>query len=336
MTAMPPTTGHLQLIQFADLLCKGGVEVIVSTQPDEPFVFERVAALKDATKALPRVHVRHMHKTLEQDPDAPGFWGMWRDLMSGFGITKDDYVIASEPYGKRVAELSGSQFFPYDIDRTINPVKATPIREDPYHHFGDIIPEFQRYLKTRVTIFGAESTGKTTLSRDLAQELNASTLFEYARPYLERTSNEITPRSMTAIWEGQAALQRHADNLHDKPYVIQHTDLFSTVGYWHFPHWQQELGRCPQGLIDDAIALQSDLYLITQSNIPFEQDPLRYGGDKREGSDEYWINICKQFKLPYRVLRSPDRRERLDEALALIHTTADRKTAPLHYDRHGH
>ncbi len=334
---MPPTTGHLQLVQFASLLAPAGVVAIMCTQPHEPMVRERVAALRAAIARhdLANVTLKHFDKAIEQDPKAPGFWDMWRDLLRQFGIKKDDFLVASEAYGQRLAEVTGAQFFPYDINRDINQVKATPVREDPLGHFADMIPEFQQYLRTTVTIFGAESTGKTTLSKQLAAKLNGYWLFEYARPYLERTVNEITVRSMTAIWRGQAALQRQAANLPDKPFVIQDTDLFSTVGYWQFPHWQPVIGSCPEDLCNEAVSLKSDLYIITRSNIPFEVDPLRYGGTVREGSDEYWIDVCKQYQLPYMVLESSDPEARLHEAVQHTKQIADKKAALLSYDRHG-
>jgi len=198
-----------------------------------------------------------------------------------------------------------------------------------------MLPEFRPYLRTRVTIFGAESTGKTTLSRQLAMTLGGQWLFEYARPYLEQTVNEITAQSMTAIWKGQRALQEQADDLTDSPYVIQDTDLFSTVGYWQFPHWQSRIGSCPSKLISDAKRLQSDLYIVTRSNIPFETDPLRYGGDKREGSDEYWINVCRQYALPFIVLSEQHREDRLQAAKEAALQRALAKTGALAYDRHG-
>lgn len=334
---MPPTTGHLQLLQFANRVAPDGVVAIINTQPHEPFPKERVAALKAAIKRVglaKRIKLIHYAKTIEQDPSKPGFWDMWQRMMIRFGITPDDIIVASERYGKKLAEITGTQFYLYDIDRTINTAKATPIRVDPLAHFGDIIPEFQPYLRTRVTIFGAESTGKTTLSRELAEALDATWLFEYARPYLEETINEITPRSMTAIWQGQRALQEHAGEISTSPYIIQDTDLFSTVGYWQFPHWQSTIGHCPGGLVRDALDLKSDLYIVTQSNIPFEVDPLRYGGDKREGSDAYWIDICKQYKLPYIVLKTNDRAERLKTAMQLVKDTAKAKADALFYDRH--
>ena len=335
---MPPTTGHLQLLQFANSLAADGVVAIINTQPHEPFPVERVAALKQAIERTgmgKRVTLIHYDKAIEQNPSAPGFWDMWRTMLVDFGITDQDIIVASERYGKKLAEITGTEFFPYDIDRTINSAKGTPIRNDPSAHFANIILEFQPYLRTRITVFGAESTGKTTLSRELAQALNATWLFEYARPYLEETVNEITPRSMTAIWQGQRALQEHANIISASSFIVQDTDLFSTVGYWSFPHWQSVIGTCPQGLIDDAIRLKSDLYIITKSNIPFEADPLRYGGDKREGSDEYWLTLCKQYDLPYVILDTANQAERLTQALAAAHESASVKYKELFFDRHN-
>lgn len=336
LTAMPPTTGHVQLLQFANTLADDGVVAIINTQPHEPYPAERATALRQAIKRVgmeSRVHLIHYDKPIEQDPSTPGFWQMWKQMLINFGITKDDIIVASERYGKKLAQITNTQFFPYDIDRAINPVKATPIRNNPQAHFKEIIPEFQPYLRTRITIFGAESTGKTTLSKELAKELRATWLFEYARPYLEETVNEITPASMTGIWKGQRALQEHASDISESPYIVQDTDLFSTVGYWQFPHWQSTIGSCPAELIEDALRLKSDLYIITKSNIPFEQDPLRYGGDVREGSDEYWIAVCQAYDLPYIVLDSDNRDVRRNEALEEIRVVSYGRLNQLFYDR---
>lgn len=334
---MPPTTGHLQLIQFANLLAENGVVVIACTQPHEPMAQERVKSLQQAINyyGLKGVTIKHFGQTIEQDPSTPGFWEKWQRLMKRFGVTSTDYIVASEPYGQKLAELTGAQFFPYDVDRSINPAKATSIRDDPKRNFAQILPEFQPYLRPTITVFGAESTGKTTLSRQLAKDLNGYWLFEYARPYLEQTVNEITVGSMLAIWKGQKTLQLHAHHLHNKPYIIQDTDLFSTVGYWQFPHWQSTISGCPAGLIEDAIKLKSELYIVTKSNIPFEKDPLRYGGDKREGSDDYWLDVCERYELPHIVLETNDPAQRLRQAKRAIHKIADQKFTAIAFDRHG-
>lgn len=332
---MPPTTGHLQLIQFASLLADT-VTVILNTQPHEPYPQERADALKLAIKNhhLTNVSLIHYRKTIEQDPTTPGFWEMWQRMMYRFGLQTGDYIVASERYGIKLAEVTGARFYPYDIDRSINTTKATRIREDALSHFGHMLPEFQTYIRTTVTIFGAESTGKTTLSRMLAQELGGHFLFEYARPYLENTINEVTVDSMTDIWKGQKALQEHArQNFVDKPFIIQDTDLFSTVGYWQLPHWRNVLGICPERLTEDALRLKSDIYLIAQSNIPFEEDPLRYGGNVRESTDAYWIDVCEKQNLPYYLLQSNDLQRRLQEATRVILEISGRRSSHLRYDR---
>lgn len=334
---MPPTTGHLQLLQFANRVARDGVVAILCTQPHEPYPEERARSLRSAIKRLglaERIKLIHYKEAIEQDPAAPGFWNMWQHMMEDFGITPHDSVVASEKYGKKLAEITGTQFVPYDIERAINPAKATQIRLDPLAYFGDIIPEFRGYIQTRITVFGAESTGKTTLSKELAETLGATWIFEYARPYLEETVNEITPRSMTAIWQGQRALQEHACEISASPYIVQDTDLFSTVGYWQFPHWQSTIGTCPDNLIADALRLKSDLYIVTKSNIPFEADPLRYGGDKREGSDEYWISLCERYDLPHVVLDVSNHSQRLRESVGAAKEIAKKRASTLAYDRH--
>jgi HTH-type transcriptional repressor of NAD biosynthesis genes len=266
MTAMPPTVGHLNLIRFAASLDVRDVRVIVSTQPHEPFTYERYEAVRDACKDIPGAEAMHLFAELEQDPSAPGFWEMWDNIMTNYGFRPGDYVVSSELYGATLAHRLQGEFYPYDPNRELYYTKATNIREHLGEYFHDIMPEFQHNLLSTVTIFGAESTGKTTLSKVLSREINGHWLFEYARPYLESVGKEITIPKMEAIWHGQLATQRHARWMKNKPFVIQDTDLFSTIGYWEQPHWKEFLGPVPEGLISDAKATKSDLYLITQQH----------------------------------------------------------------------
>jgi len=305
MTALPPTLGHLHLIQFSEALAP--TTVIVSTQPDEPYPFDRYNSIRDSVSD--NVEVVWFNETIEQNAEAPGFWDMWRKIMTDRGFKAGDYIVASEPYGMRLAQELGGVFMPYDMNRDIAPIKATGVRNDTFNNWHLMIPNFRRLFVQTVTFFGAESTGKTTLSKEIAKRLDCIWMPEWARPYLETVSTEITTESMTAIWKGQEALQQHALNFHETPFIIQDTDLFSTVGNWDF--WDM---NTPQELVDSACLNKSDLYLITQSNIPFEQDPIRYGGDKRESDDKYWIDLCERYDLNYQVIESVRLGPRIEEA----------------------
>jgi HTH-type transcriptional repressor of NAD biosynthesis genes len=319
--------GHLRLIQFSEQLAD--TVVIVSTQPEEPFVYERLDAISEAASVNTMVYL--FNQTIEQNPEAPGFWDMWRQIFAKYGFEAGDYVVASEPYGQRLAEEVGGVFMPYDMNRSINPIKATPVRNSPLDRWNEMIPQFRKHLVQKVTIFGAESCGKTTLSEHLAVGHRAHWLPEWARPYLEAVGSEVTDEKMYAIHQGQLALQKHgAENITDAPVLFQDTDLFSTVGYWGL--WKPE--HKINELILDAADNKSDLYLIAPSNIPFEPDPLRYGGNERETPDSYWIKLCEDYGLNYRVLTASSRGDRLIEASRIVKDLLDANIVkPLHYER---
>lgn len=323
MTALPPTRGHLDIINYADSL-DNNLTVVLNTQPDEPFTGERYVVLHSV---FPRSGYRKSRwiqtslitysKPIQQVPKSDkdeAFWDMWRDILRNKGLRKDDIIVASDDYGKKLAEVCECTFMPYDLERTTRPGSATDVREDPIGNFSYILPSFQKYLRKTVTIFGAESTGKSTLSADLSASLNGLHLTEWARPYLELMGPTVTTEKMHAIHKGQAALQRSVGRSSENhPFIIQDTDLFSTLGYWHMWDELPDLD-----LMEDAVNLKSDLYIICPSNIPFEKDPLRYGGDKRESEDDYWIKLCEIFDLNYIVLTEKSRTKRKAEAEAAM------------------
>jgi hypothetical protein len=131
---------------------------------------------------------------------------------------------------------------------------------------------------------------------------------------------------------------------------VQDTDLYSTHGYWQYwaNHYDSldtwSLPRLrdypPMALLKQADALKSDLYIITPSEIPFEPDPLRYGGDRREISDEWWIQYAQIHHLNYRVLPRADPNDpqgyfdvKVKESQKWIEEELAKKAAMIQYDR---
>jgi NadR type nicotinamide-nucleotide adenylyltransferase len=264
----------------------------------------------------------------DQDPEADGFWDRWKGYIDNLG--RFDYVIGSEDYCSKVAEVIGARYIPYDPNRELNASRGTHVRENLIDCFDEVSDIFQHHLRLTVTVFGAESTGKTTLSKTLAEDWGAEWLFEWARPYLEATHQTVVDlQAMHDIWHGQKASEDNATFFARSPFIFRDTDLYSTIGYWEQPHWEADLGPVPEGLILDAKANKADLYIITPSNIPFEQDPLRYGGDHRESPDEYWIKVAEKYNLPYVVLDADDLSTRLDEADEAIVEAFERKNHDL-------
>ena len=100
--------------------------------------------------------------------------------------------------------------------------------------------------------------------------------------------------------------------------MFQDTDLFSTAGYYKL--WgggtDHDLDLCEY----NAKLLKSDLYIVMNDQIPFEEDPLRYGGNKRESGMNFWINLLQEYELPYYVIKNTEINEQrieLDNMLIL-------------------
>lgn len=330
MTALVPTVGHKYIIDFAKNLVKhnGVVHVIVGTLDREPVDGEkRFVSIRQAYRVNGYIKVHHLHRDVPQEPsEHPDFWTVWRDIVREFvDVQPDDYFVASELYGMDMANVLGCKFMPCNRYRETVPVKGTDVRNDLMDSFEFILPEFQQHIRKTVTIFGAESCGKTTMARTLAKELNGHFVPEWAREYLETVGAEVTDERMLAIVHGQTAAQTTArDDLYNKPFIFQDTDLYSTLGYYRL--WgggtDHDVDLCEY----NAKRLKSDLYIVMNDGIPFEADPLRYGGDKRESGMQFWIDLLEEFKLPYFVVPNTSKYMQTNHACNAVIEMFDQST----------
>ena len=83
----------------------------------------------------------------------------------------------------------------------------------------------------KIVLFGPESTGKTTLSIQLAKHYNTVWVQEYARPYLQKVWNQerrtCQQKDILPIAFGQIALENRLSKRADK-ILICDTDLLET------------------------------------------------------------------------------------------------------------
>jgi len=336
MTALPPTEGHLTLIRHASryMSCLDGeLLVLMCATPGEPAGrTEHRDALREAVRGLPRTRVELHVGADPQEPDGPddsAFWDHWRAVVSvhARGAT---HVFSSESYGSRLAAELGAEHIPCDAARDISGARATQVRTDLTTHFRHLIPPLRTRLRRRIVLFGQESVGKTTLARQLASATGSVWCPEWARPYLESLPTpEVTQERMMAIVRGQHAAQRAAEDLAEDrgcPFVFLDTDLMSTLGYqlhWcrqragddtlrpGFVSWmrgsekeqaEQDLNEVWQKI--EQLHEPADLYIVLSDAAEFVPDPLRYGGDQRETSRDFWVALLQERGYPYYIMRS--------------------------------
>lgn len=312
MTALLPTTGHADLIRFAQSIPQSQVYVLINGRDHEPFPTDlRVDAFKEhftGNVVIKGSVVNHAPQNPEDMVD--GFWKWWADEINvNFPEVEGqwDYVVASEPYGEKVAESLHADFLPYDIPRTLNSSKSTEVRNDILGEWNNILPAFRKHIHFSAVLFGQESVGKTTISQAVAEKLKTQWVMEYARPYLETVGHELNLKKMKNIHLGQAALQQSVFQQASTPIAVLDTDLFSTVGYYRIGY-----ETVPDECLYSAQRLVSDIYYMLPDTIPFVEDPLRYGGHERESSMSFWVDILEEFGVSYTIIPDGTVEEKTD------------------------
>ncbi len=168
----------------------------------------------------------------------------------------------------------------------------------------------------RVVLFGPESTGKTTLSEQLARQYNTVWVPEYARGYLQdKWNNErktCEPKDLLPIAEGQMILENSlAKKATDV--LICDTDLLETKVYSEAYY----LGYCDPILEKYALENTYDLYFLTYIDIPWEKDDLRDKPNDRERMFDYFKNTLEKYNRNFVILKG-DKKERLATAVRHI------------------
>ena len=121
----------------------------------------------------------------------------------------------------------------------------------------------------RVTLFGAESTGKTTLANTLAQHFHTVVAPEYGRTYTETHGKDAsTAADMLAIALGHLEARRAAERFANRV-LIEDTDPVLTA------IWSDVLAGSRDPWFD-AFNDYPDLYLFCDIDLPWIADGVRY------------------------------------------------------------
>ena len=168
----------------------------------------------------------------------------------------------------------------------------------------------------KVVLFGPESSGKTTLSTQLARHYNTVWAPEFAREYLqEKWNNErktCDASDLIPIAKGQMKLENRLARKADK-ILICDTDLLETKVY------SEEFygGFVDKKLDKAAIKNTYDLYLLTYIDTPWEADDLRDRPEQRLEMFTAFENALKKYDRPYILLKG-NKETRLKEATEAI------------------
>ena len=189
----------------------------------------------------------------------------------------------------------------------------------------------------KVAIIGPESTGKSTLSMQLASHYQTLWVPEYARQYLEEHGREYTYDSLLEIAKGQVRLEEEylkklndapPDNTYPEidlapgqktttastPLLIMDTEMY-VMKVWSEFVFQ----KCHHWIIDQAAARQYDLFLLCNIDLPWSYDVLREypNPEPRQQLFRMYHDILVNQSVPWTIITG-EYDQRLSLAIAAI------------------
>lgn len=171
----------------------------------------------------------------------------------------------------------------------------------------------------RIAIFGPESTGKTTLAKQLADHHKTVWVPEYARNYLQKKWDKNQSicdiDDMLPIAYGQTKLENDSALIANK-YLFCDTNLMVTKVFSEMYY-----DFCDTLLDKAARAHQYDLFFLTDIDVPWEKDDIRDSPEGRESVFSVFKQSLIDHKKPFITL-SGDKETRLNTAISILNDLA--------------
>jgi len=174
----------------------------------------------------------------------------------------------------------------------------------------------------KITLYGPESTGKTTLAKQLAEHYKTEWIPEFAREYLQekwnKTQQICEEHDLLPIAVGQTKSEnkalKKANKLLFSDTCLLVTKVFSDIYY----------GQTNPILEKAAKKHKYDLFILTDVDVPWEKDDLRDAPSKRKKNFRVFEDVLIRYNKPYLTL-SGSKENRLQEAISWIDNLIDAK-----------
>lgn len=271
-------------------------------------------------KTFPKARVLVIPADHLSDDDSRG-WAAYTKQVLGF---TPDIVFSSEDYGPMYAEYMGATHVMVDRERKHIPISGTLVRSHVLSHLDMLPRAVVGDVVGRISIVGAESTGTTTLARDLAAFYQTNWVPEYGRLYSsarDSSSNPWESSEFIHIAQMQQMLEDKLAQTANKVLFCD-TDVFAT-SIWH------EAYMDTQSFEVESLARTAhyDLHLLTDiENVPFDQDGTRDKA-RRATMHKRFIEKLTEWKIPF-VIVTGSPQERVTHARCWVDTIIAQKSIP--------
>ncbi|SMC70867.1 AAA family ATPase [Pedobacter africanus] len=163
----------------------------------------------------------------------------------------------------------------------------------------------------KIAIVGPESTGKSTITAQLATHYQTLWVPEYARYYCAALTEPCNLQDEINMFHGQVALEASILAIAQKDLIFCDT-TFLTVKIWS----DEVFGETPQVVLDALPEYRYDFYLLMDIDLPWQEDPLRDFPHQREHFMEVWHKELKALNANYVVVGGAE--DRLSNAISAV------------------
>ena len=173
----------------------------------------------------------------------------------------------------------------------------------------------------KIVIIGPESTGKSTLCKQLAKQFNTISCPEYAREYLNQNGIKYGYDDLQKIAQGQLVMEDYCIEEVNSQLTTQNSKLvFIDTNMYVMKVWYEYVfGRCEYFVLDEIAARDYNLYLLCNIDLPWVEEPMREYPDEQPRKELY--NIYKDLLInqttPW-VEISGNYEERLQKAIDAV------------------
>lgn len=163
----------------------------------------------------------------------------------------------------------------------------------------------------KIVIIGPESTGKTTLARQLSEHIGCPMVEEYARAYIDGLNRPYQKEDLLEIARGQLKLEDQFNNSNAR-YLFCDTDLrvikiWSNLKYHDVHPW----------ILYQIRQRQYHKYLLMDIDLPWHPDPQREHPHSRQRLFDIYREELESSVVPFTII-SGTGHQRLQNALKVL------------------
>lgn len=160
-----------------------------------------------------------------------------------------------------------------------------------------------------IFITGSESTGKSTLSKQIAEYFDIPLVTEFARDYITGLERDYIPSDLEII--GKQQIKQIMENEQEGLVVFDTGLIITSVWY------QVKYGVIPEWLKKAIPKYGDGKYLICDTDIPWINDPVRENPHRREELNFLYQSKIREYGFDYEVVRGSGD-VRLKNAIVII------------------